>query len=83
MVTGIYSEEHKELVHKLRQARHRASLSQCEVARLLGRSQSYVSKLESGQRVVSVWQLKELARLYGTDISHFIGDHLQQRDSVT
>ena len=69
---GIYSEEHTELTARLRQARKRAALSQAEVARLLGRSQSYVSKVESGQRQIKLTQLRELARVYQTDIAFLI-----------
>lgn len=71
---GIYSEEHVELVARLRQARQRAALSQQEVAKLLGRSQSYISKMESGQRQIKLVQLRELARIYHTDIGFFIGE---------
>lgn len=68
----IYFKEHRELVKKLKQTRNKMALSQMEVAKLLGRSQSYVSKIESGQRRINVFQLKEFARIYKTDISNFI-----------
>jgi len=69
---GIYSKEHAELTARLRQARRSAALSQADVARLLGRSQSYVSKIESGQRQIKLTQLRELAGVYQTDIDSLI-----------
>ena len=68
----IYSEEHRKIVEKLRQIREEKSLKQSDVAALLGRSQSYISKIESGQLRISVIQLKEFARIYRTNIECLI-----------
>lgn len=70
----IYSEHHCLLVGRLRQSRKTMALSQMDVAKLLGRSQSYVSKLESGQHRITVAQLRELAKIYSKDVSYFITD---------
>lgn len=69
----IYSKEHKYLVERLRQARQEAGLDQKEVAKLLETTQSYVSKVESGQRRIDVIQLKEFAKIYKKTIDYFIG----------
>ena len=74
MSNTIYSKEHKDLVTKLRNARKESGLTQIEVAKLLGRSQSYVSKMEKGQRRINVTQLKEFAKIYGRKIDYFIND---------
>ena len=74
MSNTIYSKEHKDLVTKLRNARKESGLNQIEVAKLLGRSQSYVSKMEKGQRRINVTQLKEFAKIYGRKIDYFIND---------
>ena len=60
----IYSKDHQYLIGQLKKARKEAGLEQKEVASLLGRTQSYVSKVESGQRRIDIVQLKELARIY-------------------
>ena len=73
MKKTIYSREHKGLVAKLKQAREAAGLQQIDVARLLKRTQSYVSKLESGQRRVDIVQLKTLAKIYKKGVEYFIG----------
>lgn len=56
----------------VKKARLEAGLDQNDVARLLKRTQSYVSKLESGQRRIDITQLKELSRIYKKDIEFFL-----------
>ena len=72
MSNNLYSEEHEAIVEKLIKARHEAGFDQLEVAKKLGRSQSYLSKIESGQRKIDVIQLKKFAALYRKDINYFI-----------
>jgi hypothetical protein len=43
-----------------------------EVARRLGRPQSFVSKCESGERRVDVVELAEFGRLYGKGLDFFL-----------
>lgn len=72
MKSSIYTNEHRKLIDKLKKARLAAQLDQKQAAKLLGTTQSYISKLESGQRQVNVIQLKELAKVYKKDPSSFI-----------
>ena len=71
-MANIYTKDHKSLVKKLKTARTGAGLDQKEVAKILGRSQSYVSKIESGQRQINVIQLKEFSKIYKKDIKYFL-----------
>lgn len=68
----IYLKEHKHIVEQLKKARKKAGFDQKKVAKLLGKTQSYVSKVESGQRRLDVIQLKEFAKIYKKDISFFL-----------
>ncbi len=68
----IYSKEHQYIVEQLRNARKETGLDQEDVAVLLGKTQSYVSKVEAGQRRIDIVQLKEFAKIYKKDISFFI-----------
>lgn len=68
----IYSTEHKSLVARLKKARLDAGLDQTVVARLLGTSQSYISKIESGQRRVDIVLLKQFAKIYKKDLEFFL-----------
>jgi len=72
MSKTIYSKEHKSIVKQLKKAREDAGLSQEEVAKVLNTTQSYVSKLESGQRKIDVVQLKKFAKIYKKPLDFFI-----------
>ncbi|MFH1713541.1 MAG: helix-turn-helix transcriptional regulator [Candidatus Jacksonbacteria bacterium] len=69
---SIYSQEQLYLVAQLKKARREAGLNQGIVADSLGRTQSYLSKLESGQRRIDVIQLKKLARIYKKELEFFV-----------
>ena len=53
---------HEELRELLKERRFRAKLKQSELAEKLGWSQQTVSKIESGQKRVTVVELVELSR---------------------
>lgn len=72
MKKTIYSKNHQYLVKKLIEARKKADLKQQDVAQQLKRTQSYVSKIESGQCRIDVVQLKELAGIYKKKLDFFI-----------
>lgn len=68
----IYSQEHKQLIERLIKAREDTKLRQEDVAAKLGRTQSYLSKIEAGQRRVDLVQLQELAKIYKKPLKFFI-----------
>lgn len=72
MSKAIYSKDHKYIVEQLKKARQEAGLEQTEVAKLLGKTQSHLSKVESGQRRIDVIALKEFAKIYKKDIKFFL-----------
>ena len=72
MPRALYKEEHQKIVERLKKARIEIGLDQVEVAEKLGRTQSYISKIESGQRRFDVLQLKEFAKLYKKPINYFL-----------
>jgi transcriptional regulator with XRE-family HTH domain len=72
MPRAIYTKDHNEIVERLKEARIENGLGQVEVAKKLGRTQSYVSKIESGQRRFDVLQLKEFAKLYKKPLDFFV-----------
>lgn len=69
---GIYSREHQRLVKRLIKARKEAGLTQIEAVKLLGKSQSYIAKIEVGQRKIDVIELKRLARVYKKEVRYFL-----------
>jgi len=60
------------LVERLKKARKEAGLNQEDVAKLLGVTQSYISKIESGQRRIDIVQLKRFTKIYKKGIDYFI-----------
>jgi transcriptional regulator with XRE-family HTH domain len=68
----IFTDSHRNLVSKLKEARRKAKLKQSDVAKKLGRTQSYISKIEAGQRRVDTVQLKEFADIYKKKIDFFL-----------
>ena len=53
---------------RLRAARKAAHLTQADVARAFGRTQSFVSKIESGEIRLDPIELQRLAELYGVEV---------------
>ena len=72
MSMAIYSKDHKYIIEQLKKARQGTGLEQAEVAKLLGKTQSHVSKVEAGQRRIDVVALKEFARIYKKSIDYFL-----------
>lgn len=72
MTRSIYSNEYKNAVKKLRNARNEANLMQVDVAKKLKKPQSYVSKIERGERRIDVAELSILAKIYKKPLEYFI-----------
>jgi len=72
MKKSIHTEERAVFVKRLRKARIEAGLTQVQVAKKLGCTQSWISKIELGElRVEAIW-LNRLAKLYGKSVSYFL-----------
>ena len=67
MTRSIRSEPHKALVGCLIQARHNAGLRQEDLADRLGKPQSFVSKVERGERRLDLFEFLILVRAAGGD----------------
>lgn len=57
---------------RIRQARMEAGLSGTQLARLIGKSQPYISDLERGQRTPSLHTLQAIAAALGKPTSYFL-----------
>ena len=67
-----FAKEYKKLAQKLKDARKKAHLEQTELALRLGKPQSYISKIETGNRHVDIFELKELSQILKKDINYFL-----------
>jgi len=72
MPKSIYTKEYKRVIERLKKARLEAGLKQIEVARKLGKPQSYISKIERGERRIDITELKKIAEIYKKSINYFI-----------
>lgn len=66
-VKSIHRKEYGELLAALAQARKDAGLTQAELAKKLKKPQSYISKIENGERRLDVIELMEIAKVVGFD----------------
>ncbi len=67
MPKSIFTGAHRHLVEVLTTARRDAGLTQAELARRIGKDQSYISIIEGAQRRVDVLEFYALARAMGRD----------------
>ena len=72
MNKSVYSKDYKEIIERLKKARVEADLSQQAVADKLGKPQSYISKIESGERRLDVAEMKKFALIYKKDTNYFL-----------
>ena len=76
----IGSARHKTLIDLLIQKRESAGLTQAGLAERLGEYQSFVARLESGQRRIDVVELIEIAEVLGFDASALVQAVQQARE---
>lgn len=70
----IYTPEYEHMRERLREARNAAVLTQKQAAEHFGKPQSFVSKVESGERRIVPTELQKFATLYGQSLSFFLSD---------
>jgi HTH-type transcriptional regulator/antitoxin HipB len=76
----LRSPRHVALVTLIIEERKKAGLTQWDLARMLGRSQSIIAAMESGQRRIDVVEFLELAEMIGFDSSASLRRIKQTRD---
>lgn len=72
MKKTIFDDDYKVFVERLKKARNEAGLTQIQVAKKLGATQAYISKVEDGQLRVDVTQVKRFAKIYGKSVNYFL-----------
>lgn len=70
--SAVHAPEYRHMLKRLREARQAKGLTQDQVAKALGRHQSYVTKSELGERRLDPIDLARFAKLYGKPISFFL-----------
>lgn len=72
MEKSIYSKEYSLFLEQLRNAREEKGLTQTEVAERLGQTQSFVSKVERGERRIDIVELRAFCTALGIGFGSFI-----------
>jgi transcriptional regulator with XRE-family HTH domain len=73
LATALGLKRQKILITFLIERRKAAGMTQAQLADRLGKSQSFIARLESGQRRVYVVELLELAEVLGFDPGKVVG----------
>lgn len=60
------------MLRLLRRLRQQAGLRQTDLAALLGRPQSFVSKVEAGERRLDIIELRAICQHLGTSLPAFV-----------
>lgn len=72
MEKSIYSQEYSLFLEQLRNTREIKGLTQTQVAERLGQTQSFVSKVERGERRIDVVELRAFCLAIGVTFRTFI-----------
>jgi transcriptional regulator with XRE-family HTH domain len=71
MEKSIYSNDYALFLHHLRETRNKAGLTQEQLADILGQTQSFISKVERGERRLDVVELRAFCAALGVSFPSF------------
>ncbi|NQD60763.1 helix-turn-helix transcriptional regulator [Enterobacter sp. CM29] len=71
-MASVYSDEYQRVINALKKARKEKGMTQAQLAEALGKPQSFIAKVENGERRLDVVEFVYLARLVGTDVQRII-----------
>lgn len=66
-MASVYSEEYQRVITALKNARKARGITQAQLAEALGKPQSFIAKVENGERRLDVVEFVHLARLVGVE----------------
>jgi len=72
MQKSIHSAHYAVFLKVLKKAREDAGLSQVQLARKIGETQTFVSKCERGERRIDVIELRTFCRAVGVPLKQFV-----------
>ncbi len=67
MARGIHDSRYRWVIERLVEARKKLGLSQDAVAQRLGKPQQYVSRYETGERRLDIFEYLDAARVLSVD----------------
>ena len=73
-MASVYSDEYQRVINALKKARNEKGITQAQLAEALGKPQSFIAKVESGERRLDVVEFVHLARLVDVNISLILNE---------
>jgi transcriptional regulator with XRE-family HTH domain len=68
----LYTQKNQKLLERIRSARLEAGLTQIQAGKKLKKPQSYLSKIERGERKIEAVELGDFAKIYNKPVDYFI-----------
>ncbi|MGP2517594.1 helix-turn-helix domain-containing protein [Yersinia sp. 2545 StPb PI] len=72
-MASIYSDEYQSVIKSLRDQRIAKGITQDSLASALGRPQSFIAKVENGERRLDVVEFVHIAKLLGVKVEDVLG----------
>lgn len=72
-MSSIYSKEYKQIIHALRSSRIKKGITQQVLAKALDRPQSFIAKIESGERRLDIVEFIHIAHLLAINPNEILG----------
>jgi len=73
-MASVYSDEYQRVINALKKARKEKGITQAQLAEALGKPQSFIAKVENGERRLDVVEFVHLARLVDVNISLILNE---------
>ncbi|UFK55235.1 helix-turn-helix domain-containing protein [Enterobacter sp. AN-K1] len=73
-MASVYSDEYQRVINALKKSRKEKGITQAQLAEALGKPQSFIAKVENGERRLDVVEFVHLARLVDVNISLILNE---------
>jgi ribosome-binding protein aMBF1 (putative translation factor) len=73
-MASVYSDQYQRVINALKKARKERGITQAQLAEALGKPQSFIAKVESGERRLDVVEFVHLAQLVELEPSIIINE---------
>jgi len=81
-MASIYSEEYQMVIKALREARIAKGITQESLAQALGRPQSFIAKVENGERRLDVVEFVHISNLLSLEPSLILEKIIRKNQSI-
>lgn len=81
-MSSIYSEDYQLVIRTLRSARLEKGMTQATLAQALGKPQSFIAKVENGERRLDVIEFIHFARLLSFDPTELIREIMERQGGL-